>query len=326
MGASGNPGGSPDGVVDLPARPVGDAARRGRHYGAVGKVKVGTASWTDKSLLASGWYPPEVETPGDRLAYYAGHFPLVEVDSTYYGLPSERNAVLWTQRTPPGFTFNVKAFSLLTGHPTRVAALPKELRPDDAGRANVYAERLAPEVVDGVWDRFLSALAPLHEAGRLGLLLFQFPPWFSISKANKARILDAARRAQPYRICVEFRHASWMAEENRDETVEFLEGYGLPYVSVDMPQGFRSSLPPVAVATADVAVVRFHGRNAAEWESGSVHRRFAYLYRPAELQEWVPRIRDLADQTEETHVLMNNCYEDYAQRNAADLARLLQRD
>src|SRR5215813_12509890 len=95
----------------------------------MGEIQVGTASWTDRTLIESGWYPPEATNPAKRLGYYARQFPLVEVDATYYALPAERTAEAWAARTPAGFTFNIKAFSLFTQHPTPVTALPKDLRP-----------------------------------------------------------------------------------------------------------------------------------------------------------------------------------------------------
>jgi uncharacterized protein YecE (DUF72 family) len=287
----------------------------------VGDVLVGTASWTDKSLVASGWYPKGADSAKARLAHYASQFPLVEADSTYYFLPTERNSELWAERTPARFTFNVKAFSLLTQHPTKPRAL-KEFGVSQ-GSKNVYVGDLSAELVDQVWDRFTAALEPLRRAGKLGVLLFQFPPWFVIGRRNRDYILECAKRAAPMRICVEFRNKSWMSEGNQAETLEWLEGHGLPYVCVDMPQGFLSSIPPVIAATSDLAVVRFHGHNDAEWESKSVQRRFAYLYSRPELESWAPRLRALADETETTHVLMNNCYRDYAQRNAKELADLL---
>jgi uncharacterized protein YecE (DUF72 family) len=273
-------------------------------------------------LIKSGWYPKGVASAEDRLRYYSERFPLVEVDSTYYFPPSEANSELWVDRTPENFIFNVKAFSLLTQHPTRAEALYKDLpRPKDKKR--LYPKDIEPHVLDEVWERFLSALAPLHEAGKLGALLFQFPPWFHIGKANRNYILECAHRAAPLRIAVEFRNKSWMTDENQKEALDFLEGHGIPYVCVDMPQGFVSSIPPVVAATADIALLRFHGHNDEEWESGSVQRRFKYEYSTEELSDWVPRIRKLAGQTESTHVLMNNCYRDYAQRNARQLADLL---
>jgi uncharacterized protein YecE (DUF72 family) len=288
----------------------------------VGEILVGTASWTDKTLLESGWYPPDVTTPEERLRFYAEQFPLVEVDSTYYTPPNERNSALWAARTPPGFRFNVKAFSLLTLHPTRPTALYKDLRPDT--KKNVYAKDLDPKVVDEVWERFLSALEPLHAAGRLGALLFQFPQWFTIRRSNKDYLLQCQERAAPYRICVEFRSATWFKdEETTEETLDFLRSYGLPYVCVDMPQGHASSVPPVVAATtADLAVVRFHG-HSDKWNSRNIYERFGYLYAEDELKPWAPRLRELAAQTQETHVLLNNCYRNYAQTNAAQLAALV---
>ncbi|MFI7306010.1 DUF72 domain-containing protein [Micromonospora aurantiaca] len=287
----------------------------------MGEIKVGTASWTDRTLLDSGWYPASADTPEKRLSYYARQFPLVEVDATYYSPPAERTARLWAERTPAGFTFNVKAFSLLTGHPTRVSALYKDLRPDTDKR-NVYPDDLPAQAYEEVWTRFLSALDPLVEAGKLGALLFQFPPWFTIKRANKQYLLEVARRCAPLRPVVEFRHASWFDGDNAEETLGFLREHDLPFVCVDMPQGHRSSVPPVLAATADLAVVRFHG-HSDKWTSKDIHEKFGYDYSKRELRDWAPKLRELADRAERTHVLMNNCYRDYAQRNAATLAGLL---
>src|SRR5215831_1368175 len=157
----------------------------------MGQVRVGTASWTDRTLIDSGWYPPEASTPDKRLRYYARQFPLVEVDSTYYALPAEQTAATWRDRTPAGFTFNVKAFSLFTQHPTAVKALPADLREavvndgKDAKDAKdrVYLKDVPPDVAGEAWERFLAALEPLRQAGKLGAILLQFPPWFPISRA-----------------------------------------------------------------------------------------------------------------------------------------------
>lgn len=290
----------------------------------MGKILVGTASWTDKTLLASGWYPQSANTAEKRLAYYARQFPLVEVDATYYAPPAEATARLWAQRTPPEFTFNIKAFSLLTGHPTRVAALPADLRPQ-TDKANVYPTDLPPQAYEDMWSRFLSALDPLVEAGKLGVLLFQFPPWFTIRSSNKQYVLEVARRCSPLRVAVEFRHESWFAGDNQAETLDFLRKHELPYVGVDMPQGYRSSIPPVLEATGELAVVRFHGHSEL-WNSKDIHEKFGYLYSRDELREWVPRLEHLAEHAAQTHVLMNNCRGDFAQRNAKDLIDLLGED
>ena len=286
----------------------------------MGDIKVGTASWTDKTLLDSGWYPESANTPEKRLGYYARQFPLVEVDSTYYAPPNEQTTKLWAQRTPADFTFNIKAFSLLTGHPTKVGALPKDLRPE-TDKKNLYPKDVPAQTYEEVWTRFLTALDPLVDAGKLGLLLFQFPPWFTIRRSNKQTLLEVAARCKPLRIAVEFRHASWFAGDNERETLDFLREHDLPFVVVDMPQGHRSSIPPVVEATSDLAVVRFHG-HSDKWTSNDIHEKFGYLYSKDELAEWAPKVRRLAAQTRQTHVLMNNCCSDYAQRNAQELIEL----
>jgi uncharacterized protein YecE (DUF72 family) len=293
----------------------------------MGKIRVGTASWTDKTLLDSGWYPPEATTPDNRLRYYARQFPLVEVDSTYYALPAEQTAATWRDRTPAGFTFNVKAFSLFTQHPTAVKALPADLRESVAndgkdGKGRVYLKDVPPDVADEAWERFLAALQPLREAGKLGAILLQFPPWFPISRANKEYIVACAQRVAPRRVCVEFRNRTWMTEDNQPETLGFLSGHGLPYVCVDMPQGYRNSIPPVLAVTSDLALVRLHG-HSDKWESKDIHERFGYRYGDAELGQWAGNIQGLAADATETHVLFNNCYRDYAQVNARQLAEAL---
>ena len=284
-------------------------------------IRVGTASWTDRTLLESGWYPPDASTPARRLQFYAGRFPLVEVDATYYALPAEQTAASWAARTPAGFTFNIKAFSLFTQHPTRVAALPADLRPaaEQAGKDPVYQRQVDPAVTDQAWDRFLAALEPLRQAGKLGAILLQFPRWFPISRASKDYILACARRVAPRQVCIEFRNRTWMTPDNQQETLKFLADHDLPYVTVDMPQGYADSIPPVVAATADLAVVRLHG-HSQKWTSKDIHERFGYRYTDAELSDWAARIRGLAEQASATHVLFNNCYSDYAQVNAQYLA------
>ncbi|MEV0147166.1 MULTISPECIES: DUF72 domain-containing protein [unclassified Nonomuraea] len=289
----------------------------------MGKILVGTASWTDKSLLASGWYPPDAATPEARLGYYASRFPLVEVDATYYHPPAERTAELWRDRTPAGFTFNVKAFSLLTHHPTRPAALYKDLRAAlGEPRRTLYLRDVPPEVAEQVWARFLSALRPLREAGKLGALLFQFPQWFTPGAASRRHILECRDRCRPARVCVEFRNAAWLDGDHRRETLAFLEAHDLPYVGVDMPQGHPSSVPPVLAATSDLAVVRLHG-HSDKWTSRVIEERFGYLYAEEELRDWAGRIAKLSGEAATTHVLTNNCCADNSQRNAARLAELL---
>src|SRR6266540_3686524 len=287
------------------------------------KVRVGTASWTDPTLVKSGrFYPPGTSTAEARLRFYASQFPIVEVDSSYYFIPRQEQAGLWVDRTPPDFVFNVKAFSLLTGHPTRRKAIPEDL---DAQR--VYADHLSSDAVDELWHRFHEALLPLESAGKLGAVLMQYPEWFTPKHANREALRSLRERLPGYQVCIEFRNRTWLDEDgDRERTLDFLAAEGLPLVCLDMPQGFRSSMPPLAEVTApELAVVRFHGRDREAWQhkGPTATPRFRYLYNQRELGEWVPKIEHLAEGARNVHVLLNNCYEDHAVVNARQLTALL---
>lgn len=291
-------------------------------------ISVGTSSWTDPTLIASDWYPQKAKkNPTTRLKYYASQFKLVEVDATYYAPPSESNSVLWVERTPTDFTFNVKAFSLMTYHPTPVKSLPVSMREAAGGSERVYQKDLPPAIIDEMFERFASALMPLHSAGKLGCVLFQFPEWFMPSSENRAAVEACAARLPDYQIAIEFRQAAWLAEKaDQERTFGWLRDKGLPYVSVDMPQGFASSMPPLAEATSDrLAVVRFHGRNEGNWKKRGVKvvDRFNYAYSQLELLEWLPKVRALQEVARDVHVLFNNCYADKGVLNAAEMAELL---
>lgn len=291
-------------------------------------VYTGTCSWTDPTLVkGTDWYPSTTMSAADRLAFYAAAFPIVEADSTYYFPPSPELARSWAERTPDGFRMNVKAYSLLTGHPTRPASLWKDMRdavrPEFRDKRHLYAEHLEDGALDEAWDRFLHALEPLERAGKLGAVLFQFPEWFTPKRANRDELVAIARRLHGIPACVELRSPRWFTEDEVDRTTGLLRDLGLALVIVDAPE--RSKLPIVNVATADLAVVRFHGRNDDTWKKAGISaaERFKYLYNEKELEEWVPRVAELAEDATEVHVLMNNCYQDYGVRNAADMQQLL---
>jgi uncharacterized protein YecE (DUF72 family) len=295
-----------------------------------GGVRVGTASWTDPTLIKSGWYPKGVASSAEaRLRFYATQFPIVEVDASYYYLPREDQAGLWVDRTPPDFVFNIKAFSLLTGHPTRRKALPEDLlgevAPEHRDKPRLYASHLSADGLAEVWRRFQEALLPLDSAGKLGAVLLQYPEWYTPRRSNREELRAVRDRLPGYQVCIEFRNGTWLAEgRDRERTLELLSELRLPLVCVDMPQGFRSSLPPVAEVTSpDLAVVRFHGRDPKAWKKQTVSERFRYRYDEAELREWVPKVEHLADGAREVHALMNNCYSDYATTNAQQLMDLL---
>ena len=296
------------------------------------KVRVGTASWTDPTLLKSGWYPKGANDAESRLRFYATQFPIVEVDATYYYLPREEQAGLWVDRTPPDFVFNIKAFSLLTGHPTRRKAVPEDLlgevAPEHRDKERLYASHLSADGQAEVWRRFRDALLPLDSAGKLGAVLLQYPEWFTPRRSSREELQAVRDRLGGYQVCVEFRNAAWLAtDRDRERTLGLLRDLGLPLVCVDMPQGFRSSVPPIADATSPaLSVVRFHGRDPEAWKKKTVTERFRYLYTEKELAEWVPKVGNLAEAAREVHILMNNCYRDQAVTNAAQLAGLLSRE
>ncbi len=298
-----------------------------------GSIRVGTASWTDPTMTARGvFYPDAADSAEERLGYYASRFPLVEVDATYYALPSRRTAELWVERTPPDFTFDVKAHALMTGQPTETKRLPKDLRnalPGELGaKARIYAKDLPDALREQVWTWFIDGLEPLREAGQLGSILLQYPRWFFTSSENRDTIEEATGRLRDAGLvgAVEFRSASWFNEKNVERTLRFLGDRKIPLVVVDGPQGFKSSVPPIVAAPSpELAIVRFHGRRAATWEAQGVQtvERFRYLYDQAELADWGPRVREIASQARDTHVLFNNCYANYGATNALELAQVL---
>jgi uncharacterized protein YecE (DUF72 family) len=293
------------------------------------RVLTGTCSWTDPTLVKeTNWYPKKTMSAAERLAYYARQFPLVEADSTYYHPPGEQLTRSWAERTPDGFTFNVKAYSLLTHHPTRPDSLwpdiKEAIKPDFRGKRTVYAEHLEADALDEAWERFGHALRPLRQAGRLGAVGFQYPEWFTPKRANRDELARLRPRLGNLIVCVEFRSPRWLAEDDRDRTLELLRDHGLVLTVVDAPP--VSGLQTVVATTSpDLAVVRFHGRANDTWKKRDISaaERFRYLYDRTELEEWVPRVRQLAAEAGEVHLLMNNCYQDYGVRNAADLYQIL---
>ena len=229
---------------------------------------VGTASWTDPTLVNSDlFYPSSMRSAEERLRFYAEQFNTVEVDSTFYALPAERNAKLWAERTPDGFVFNIKPFALMTQHPAEMSRLPKQLRemlPADK-RNNRELTRPSKEVLDMVFQMFWSAMAPLREADKLGMVAFQFPPYFIAKPANFDYLASLPERLPGASIGIEFRHPSWVrGEAERAETMKFLRSHGLYYASIDAPED-SSIVPSFIEATGDQIYVRFHGRNRENW-------------------------------------------------------------
>ena len=278
--------------------------------------------------MVRAWYPPGIRSAEDRLRYYAANFDTVEVDSSFYGLPTPANARLWAERTPPGFTFHVKAFGMLTRHGVRADRLPVSLRESYDYETDARGRIVHPslELREQAFEFFGEALQPLRDQDKLGLILMQFPPYFVANKANREYITYAAGLLAPDQVAVEFRHASWVQEHELGETLALLASLGVVYVCVDEPRLDASNvLPPLALATADTTYVRFHGRNAATWNArtGSAAERFRYLYSTEELMEWVEPVRRLQTEAATTYLMFNNCFADYAPRNAQQMLSLL---
>lgn len=290
-------------------------------------IAVGTASWTDKTLIASGWYPRDLKRAEDRLKYYAAHFPLVEVDSTYYAMPTPHVAQLWAERTPSNFTFNVKAYGLFTGHQTKLQTFPADLKTGLKLGDNFYYQDLPSEIALEAWKRFRDALEPLRSAGKVGAVLFQFPPWFVKRRSNIEHIVLCARMVEGLQLAIEFRNNTWFSEKHAASTLEFERDHRLVHVIVDEPQHTSYSIPAIwEVTSSRLAMVRMHGRNAETWHArglASAAERFNYLYSEEELAALAPPVKALAKKVERVHVLFNNCHSDKGVRNAATFREML---
>lgn len=291
----------------------------------VGHVEFGTASWTDRTLIESHtFYPRGASSSEARLRHYAAHFPFVEVDATYYALLPADTAARWVSFTPADFSFDVKAFPSLTGHPIDVTRLPADLKEAVAAAGyerRVYPDKLPSELLTEIDARFVSFLRPLSEEGRLRAVLLQFPPWFTATQGNVKK-LSAIRAAHPVLpFAVEFRHKSWFVEERRQRVFDVLRAEQMSFVIVDEP-----GMPLVAEVTdAKLALVRFHGKNERGWskKGATVYERFGYLYEPSELAPWVEPVKKIADGAERVQAIFNNCVRNYAVLGAKDLAVLL---
>jgi uncharacterized protein YecE (DUF72 family) len=270
-------------------------------------IRVGVCSWADETLTKV-WYPPGVKSGEERLRYYAERFDVVEANSTYYRLPDPHATALWAARTPDRFTMHVKAFGVMTRHPVKLDQLPTDLRdvPTDArGRVDRPPREFRAEV----FRRFREALDPLRDAGKLGGILMQFPSYVVYKPASLEYVEWAQEQLGDDEMMVEFRHESWLDEDNRADTLRFLEERGLTYVIVDAPKtGGKNVVPTVEAVTSETAYVRFHGRNAETWNkrTGSAAERFDYLYGEEELRDWAPRLRELGGQAQAVYAMFNN--------------------
>ena len=294
-------------------------------------VLVGTSSWTDKSLIDSGrFYPAAIRTPEDRLRYYAAQFPIVEIDSSYYGIPIEQNTRLWVERTPPDFVFNIKAYRLFTRHQTPVASLAKDIRAalGPVDKANVYDEDVPAEIQLDLWRQFRAVLEILRASGKLGAVHFQFAPWVAFHPKNFEYIEHCHAMLAGFRLAIEFRNKSWFdGDKHAARTLAFERDNGLVNVVVDEPQGIANTIPTVwEVTDPALSIVRLHGRNHGTWNKKgltSSAQRFNYDYDKAELTELAHNVTTLSRQADIVHVLFNTNYQDQGQLAARTLNGIL---
>jgi uncharacterized protein YecE (DUF72 family) len=293
-------------------------------------ILVGTASWTDKTLVASGrFYPPKCTSPEDRLRYYASQFPMVEVDSSYYAMPTAEVAQLWAERTPPEFLFNIKAFRLFTGHQTSPAVLPKDIASalGPIAKKHIYYKDLPGEITDELWRQYRQGIEPLQRAGKLVAVHFQFAPWVAYHPKNLQHIEECRRQLDRYRLAVEFRNATWFEGKHAAATLDFERHRALVNVVVDAPTDIANTIPAVwEVTHPELAIVRLHGRNHGTWNLKGLHSsadRFNYDYTTEELSELARLTKELSRQADLTQVIFNNNSEDQGQRNGREMIRLL---
>ena len=270
-------------------------------------IRIGTCSWADDAL-SKHWYPAGTP-PKERLPYYAERYSTVEVDSTYYRVPTEQMVRGWAERTPKDFVMHVKAFGLMTRHPVKLEQVPPDLREglpvDDRGRV----DRPSRELRAAVFEEFLRSLAPLRDTGKLGGLLFQMPPYVVWKPSSLDYLEWANDQLGADQMLFEPRHRSWFEEDARGELLRWLEERKIGWVVVDAPKVDAKNVPETLVATTTpTAYVRFHGRNAGTWNvrGGSAAQRFDHLYREEELREWVGPLRELSNESEEAYAFFNN--------------------
>ena len=265
-------------------------------------IYIGVTGWGDHDTL----YPPTIK-PKDKLAEYSSHFPVVEVDASFYAVQPIRNAEKWVNETPESFRFVVKAYQGMTGH--QRGDIPFETKKD-------------------MFFAFKESLKPYITANKLATVLFQFPPWFDCKKENVHYLRYVKEMMGDCKLALEFRNQSWFSEKYRKGTLSFMKEEGWIHSVVDEPQAGEGSIPTVPVATnTELTLVRMHGRNMYGWNKPNDANwrevRYLYKYNQEELLEWRMRIEELAKDTKDIIVLFNNNSGGDAAGNAKELQHLL---
>jgi uncharacterized protein YecE (DUF72 family) len=288
-----------------------------------GRIVVGTSSWADPGFVAD-WYPDDLPA-AEQLPWYAEHFEAVEVNATFYAVPSTATVRRWAEVTPEGFTFDVKLHQSLSRHSATVDHLPKALR-DDVDTTPRGRVRPSQDLDRELGRRYKRAVKPLVEAGKLSSFLLQLSPAFKPPSRTLDELDVLLQTLAPHRVAIEFRHRAWLHEERREATLGWLGEHGAAFVAVDAPEGKPPTMMPRfdAVTNPDLAYLRLHGRNARGWVKGrTVAERFGYRYDEAELEEIAKRAETLAEEAATVRVMFNNNRSDDAPTNAQQLRALL---
>ncbi|MGZ4986389.1 MAG: DUF72 domain-containing protein [Chthoniobacterales bacterium] len=287
-------------------------------------ILVGTASWSDPGFVER-WYPKRMPA-AERLPFYAQHFEMVEVNSTFYSVPDPRMVERWARSTPNEFIFDLKLHQLLSRHATVAKLLPPNLQ----RRAETDAKgkvKLTPELEEAMVKEILKSLAILQVAKKLGVLLLQLSPAFSPRKHSLGELESLLELLRDYRVAIELRNRDWAEDDQLAETIEFFRKHSAALVSVDAPAKNHFTIMPTEldeITDPRTAYLRLHGRDARAYTTGkTVAERFNYDYSDAEIDEVADRSRKLAKEAKEVHVVFNNNALDYAPHAALRLRKAL---
>jgi uncharacterized protein YecE (DUF72 family) len=288
------------------------------------RILVGTASWSDPGFVEH-WYPKKLPA-GERLGWYAQHFELVEVNSTFYSVPEPKMVERWCAATPDGFKFDVKLHQLFSFHSTPAKRLPADLQgcAETDVKGNVNA---TPEMQQRLLRIFLRGTAIFRDAGKMGVLLLQLSPAFSPVKHQLNELEPLIEMLNEYQLAIEFRNRNWATGDQLQSTIDFVRKHEAIFVNVDAPVSEHFTVMPAElneVTNPNVAYLRLHGRNAKAYITGrTVAARFDYNYSDKEIAEIAERSRKLGRQAREVHTIFNNNNLDYAPRAALRLRKAL---
>lgn len=289
-----------------------------------GKILVGTASWSDPGFVER-WYPKKMPA-GERLGWYAQHFEMVEVNSTFYSVPDQRMVERWCAATPDDFTFDVKLHQLFSFHSTPVKLLPPDLQKVAETNAKGIAKS-TPELQKALLGTFLRAMSIFRDARKLGVLLLQLSPAFSPRKHQLTELQPLIDMLGGYDLAIEFRNRNWALGDRLESTIDFVRKRRAIFVNVDAPASDHFMVMPSdvdEVTNSKLGYLRLHGRNAKAYITGkTVAARFDYDYGESEIAEVAERSRRLAKDARELHVIFNNNNLDYAPRAALRLRKAL---